>query len=464
MPELLTIWSKIWFSLWESLATVGLSLLIGGGLAFLEHFLKVKQSKVFSGLMALPVFLPGIIVATGFIAVWGNGGWVNELLIYINIGPIKFLYSAGAIIAANCFYNIPLTYLAVSIRLMSLNPYLEESGKIMGVSNWKNFLTITWPRVRGSVIGVGLVIFLYSFLSFALPLILGGIQYQTLEVYIYTLATQQLNIGAALGLALFQFVFLLLIILIFIKYIKLIYEKKVHSRKSGFSRNMILIWILRILLIIFILLPLTAMLVKGNIFNNFSSLIMAGFFPALFRSLLVAIISVSISLIIGLLFVLRKKQSGWLIVLLAISPVMLGVGFLFLWGKSYIAMGIAYIIILIPLIYYFLITLWNARPTNFTESIKIMGAAPKQQIMAYLTFLTPAIKRALALGMVLVMGDIAIASMLAPFLKPTGMSLSYQLLGTYRFSMASAGMSIVLIIIFIMILLIYGFRSKINQR
>ena len=455
---------QFWFSIWESLVTCGLSLLIGGGLALLEHYLKVKQSKIFSGLMALPVFLPGIIVATGFIVVWGNGGWVNDLLAYFDIGPIKFLYSAGAIIAGNCFYNIPLAYLAVSIRLLSLNPYLEESGEIMGASAWKSWQTITWPRLRGTIIGIGLVIFLYSFLSFALPLILGGIKYQTLEVYIYTLATQQLNLSAALWLAILQFIFLLLIILIFIKYIKIIYEKKVQPRISGFSKNILLIWILRIIIGLFVLLPLIAILIKGNIISNFTNLITVGFLPALLRSLLVAIFSVSASMIIGLLFLLRKKPSSWLIVLLAVSPVMLGVGFLFWWGKSYTAMALAYIIMLVPLVYYFLMTLWNARPAFFMESIKIMGANPKQQILASMNFLMPAIKRALALGIVLVMGDIAVASMLAPFLKPTAMSLSYQLLGSYRFSMASAGMSIVLIIILVMILLIYGFRSKVNQR
>ncbi|MBU1963471.1 hypothetical protein KKA57_02975, partial [Patescibacteria group bacterium] len=248
------------------------------------------------------------------------------------------------------------------------------------------------------------------------------------------------------------------------KYIKIIYEKKVQPRASSFSRNVLLIWVLRLIMGLFVLLPLIAILIKGNIFSNFSNLLTVGFLPALLRSLLVAFFSVSISLLIGLLFILRKKPSGWLIVLLAVSPVMLGVGFLFWWGKSYAAMALAYIIMLVPLIYYFLMTLWNARPAFFMESIKIMGANPKQQILAVVKFLKPAIKRALALGIVLVMGDIAVASMLAPFLKPTAMSLSYQLLGSYRFTTASAGMSLVLIIIFLMIIFIYGFRGKRSQR
>lgn len=456
--------SQFWFSIWESLATVGLSLLVGGGLAWLEHWLKVRPSRLFSGLMAIPVFLPGIVVATGLIAVWGNSGWINDMLGWAGIGPIKFLYSAGAIIAGNCFYNIPLAYLAVSTRLMSLNPYLEESGDIMGATRWQIWKTISWPRLRGTVIGISLVIFIYSFLSFALPLILGGVRYQTLEVYIYSLATQQLDFSAALMLSGLQFIFLLGIVLIFIRYIKLVYESKVRSFGSSSSDQAVIIWMLRFIISLFVLLPISAVLIKGNIFLYFDKLMEAGLLPALARSLAVAIISIALSLVLGLFIVTRRRQASGLIVMLAVSPVMLGVGLLFLWGNSYAAMVLAYAIMLLPLTYYLLLSLWNARPLFFTESLKIMGAKPSQQIWQYIVLLKPGIKNAIALGAVLVLGDIAIASLLAPFLKPTAMSLSYQLLGSYRFSLASAGMSLVLLIIFILILFIYGFNFEKYKR
>ena len=72
MPELATIFSRIWFSCWESIITVLLSLGVGGGLALIEYFFKLKKSKLFTGFMVLPVFLPGIVVATGFIVIWGS--------------------------------------------------------------------------------------------------------------------------------------------------------------------------------------------------------------------------------------------------------------------------------------------------------------------------------------------------------------------------------------------------------
>ncbi|MBU0670797.1 ABC transporter permease subunit, partial [Patescibacteria group bacterium] len=420
--------SKTWFSTWESVITVVLSLGVGGGLAILEYFLRIKRSKIFTGLMVLPIFLPGIVVATGFIVVWGNAGLINDLLKVLGVEQVKFLYSAGAIIAGNCFYNIPLAYLALSSKLANMHYYLEDQAKVMGASNIKTLLKITWPRIKNVVIGVGIIIFLYSFLSFALPLVLGGIKYQTLEVYIYSLITQQLDLKAALILAGLQFVGLLALILLLSGYLTNQSEKYFNISKDNNFKNSIFIFTVRILVLIFILLPIGGVLFKG--LGDIINLNSTTYWMGLFNSFWLALCSGAISL--GLVFILMntKKDLGkWSLVFLAISPIALGAGLLYLFGDSVLGMLLAYIFLSFPINYFLVSSFWKSRPAFFIESIKLLGADWKDEIKIISSYLSTTILKALAISIVFVMGDIAIVSVLAPYKFKTAMSLSYSYLG-----------------------------------
>lgn len=450
--------SKLWFSVWESLLTALLCLGIGGGLALLEQQLKIKSSKYFNALMAVPVFLPSLIVATGFIIIWGNAGVVNDVLGL----KIKFLYSPMAIIAAHCFYNIPLAYLAISMRLASTHNYLEEAAQVCGANKWQQFRNITWARIKNMTMGIGIVIFLYSFLSFAIPLVLGGVRYQTLEVYIYNLVTQQLNFSQAIWLALLQFFILFILILVFIKYLKNIQEKKIRDiQVEKNNKNNIIIWLLRFIIILFIGSPIMGLLIKGFAAFDFYKLIELGFVAAWLRSFFLASTAIVVVLIISLLILFKRPKFGrYFLFWLAVSPIMVGILLLLIFGKSLFIMPLAYVFLLLPLAYYLLASAWEARPSFFNDVLKILGANPWQRIKTSLHYLLPALIKVMALGYALVLGDIAIASLLAPYREPTAMSLSYGLLGAYGFTLASAMMSIVLLSIFVIIVFIYLLTYK----
>lgn len=465
----LTLINKFWFSLWQSCLCVIISLLIGGGLAWLENKLKIKSSRIFNGLMALPIFLPGVIVATGFIIIYGNNGLINQILVILHLPTLSILYHPGAIILAHAYYNIPLAYLALQARFYSLHPYLEEAGAVAGASAWQIFWRLSWPRLKNTVIGVSLLIFLYCFLSFSLPLILGGIKYQTIEVYIYSLITQQLNWPAALTMALLQSIFLIAVIIIFFKYLKNIHEP--HLQILKFQKKSITIFIIWAILMLFIITPLLAIIIKGFSYSNFIKLMDQGFLPALARSIIITVICSAVSLSI-IIFVLHKNNNTrqQLIFLLTLSPVTLGLLFLLILGKSYLAMLLAYLILILPLSYYLIHTAWEARPKFFLETINILGASHWQTIKAQLRYLTPTILKAAALSSALILGDITIANLLTPYLKPTAMSLSYSLMGNYRFTLATTSLAFILLFIFIIIILLlfiakhYDPTSKKNYR
>lgn len=448
----LTLINKFWFSFWQSCVCVIISLLIGGGLAFLENKLKIKSSRIFNGLMALPIFLPGIIVATGFIIIYGNNGLLNHILIWLHLPAISILYHPSAIILAHVYYNIPLAYLALQARLYSFHPYLEEAGEVAGASAWRIFWQISWPRLKNTVIGVSLLIFLYCFLSFSLPLILGGIKYQTIEVYIYSLITQQFNWPAASAIAILQCIFLIAVIIIFFKYLKNIHEPHLLVSKS--QKKIISISTIRAILTLFIITPLLAVIMRGFSYANFLKLLNLGFLPALIRSLIIVMACLIVSLGIIIFFLNKKKFGRQLIFLLTLSPVTLGLLFLLIFGKSYLAMLLAYLVLILPLSYYLIQAAWEARPNFFLETVDILGANHWQKIKTSLKYLMPTILKTSALGSALILGDITIANLLNPYLKPTAMSFCYSLMGNYRFTLATTGMAFILLLIFIIIMLL----------
>lgn len=449
MINWLSLGNRFWFSLWQSCLCVGLCLLLGGGLALLENKLKAKSSKIFLALMTLPVYLPGVIVATGFIIIYGNNGILNDILNFLHLADIQILYTPAAIILGHVYYNLPLAYLALHNRLYSLHNYLEEAGAVCGASPLQIFLKITWPRIKNTALGVALLIFIYCFLSFSLPLILGGIKYQTIEVYIYNLITQQLNFSGAVIVALLQSSFLILIILLFYKYLRNIHEPYLSSSIN--NKQNLIIYILRFLLIIFITAPIIALLYQAINFEYLQKLLALGFIAALGRSFFLAIISIIFSLIIIFLIINKKNNGRYFILCLTLSPVTLGSIFLLFMSKSYIAMLLSYLIMLLPLMYYLINSAYEAMPVFFTETLVILGANQWQKIKAQIKYLTPAILKSIALSMALILGDISIANLLSPIKQPTAMSLCYSLMGSYRFSLAICGMSIILLIIVILI-------------
>jgi thiamine transport system permease protein len=425
--------------------------MIGGGLALLSYTWKIKNSSWFDMAMIWPIFLPGSIVSLGFIIIWGNAGYANNLLHYFGFTRIQFLYSAFAVIASHCYYNIPFVYLAISGRLIKVNYFLEESAGVMGASHWFAFKSITWPRLRNTIIGVCLMVFIYSFMSFSPPLILGGIQYQTLEVYIYNLITQYFNFASAGILALVQFIGLIIILKIAGWRLISTHEDRVRSVNNYNSRRSVMVWLFRIIILFFLIAPIIGVLIDGfkEFGENLRVLLSAGYFFALARSLILFVSASALSLVVSISYIFnhKRKYVYWPIVILAISPVLYGLASRLIYGQSFWAMFLVYTILIFPVTYFLLNSLWEARPKLFTETLRILGSNKWQVLWAKFVYLKSGISKSIALALAYVLGDIAVANLLSPHLKPTAMSLSYNLIGSYRFGASATGMSLVLMTI-----------------
>jgi ABC-type Fe3+ transport system permease subunit len=138
-------------------------------------------------LVVVPFVLPTVVVGTAFAAL----GWRGSI---------------WAILAAHVFYNVAVVVRTVGGMWARLDRRVEEAAAMLGASPWTVFRTITFPLLRPAIIAAASIVFLFTFSSFGVILILGGFQYATLEVEIYRQAVMLFDLPLAAVLALAQLV------------------------------------------------------------------------------------------------------------------------------------------------------------------------------------------------------------------------------------------------------------------
>jgi thiamine transport system permease protein len=160
--------------------------------------------------------MPPILVVLGFVLFFGNAGWINRLLagmgngIFPGIfpgggGPLRILYRPGAVILAHGFYNFPLVIRLVGDGLAGARKAYSPAAASLGASPLIGALSVLLPLSFPSLLAASLLVFLYSFTSFAVVLVLGGgPAATTLAVEIYRYARLSLDYQNAGVLALVE--------------------------------------------------------------------------------------------------------------------------------------------------------------------------------------------------------------------------------------------------------------------
>jgi len=323
----------MYWDLQQALLTTILCLILGlPGSYFLTHT-KLKGKRVIRNLLTIPFILPPIVVLMGFIEVFGQGGLVNQLWYSLTgYQLIKIYNSYEGIILAHVFYNLPVIIRLAEIGWRTINPEMVGVAKSLGVSRFKIFLKIQLPHLFPILAAASLLVFIYAFNSFAIVLVLGGVQYQTLEVRIYSLAKMRFDFNAAAALTLIQILINIIVILSYLyfssKYeipsdeIQEFQEKSIKIKPINF-RNLTKLLIIGIYFgIITILSLLPIMGVFWSALSSSLNLISLDNFFSLFDRSLVSFIGVTpLEMISNSLFF-----GIWVLVLSTLLAIMLSFG------------------------------------------------------------------------------------------------------------------------------------------
>lgn len=191
-----------WFTLWQAVASTVLTLVVGlpGAALFARYSFAGK--RVIWAALVVPFVLPTVVVGIAFLGVVGPTGALG----------VDLSGTVWAILIAHVFFNYAVVVRTVGGAWASLDPALGEAARTMGASPWAAFREVTWPLLRPAVAAASSIVFLFTFTSFGVVLILGGVRNRTLEVEIYDQTARFLRLDVAAGLALLQLVFVVVVL------------------------------------------------------------------------------------------------------------------------------------------------------------------------------------------------------------------------------------------------------------
>ena len=142
-------------------------------------------------LVTVPFVLPTIVVALAFLAVLPDGmerGW-------------------AAILIAHAFFNVAVVVRIVGTFWAGIDPRASEAAATLGAGPWRRAREITLPLLSPALASAAAIVFLFTFTSFGVVLVLGGPSYSTVETEIYNQAVRIFDLRTAAVLSLVQLAF-----------------------------------------------------------------------------------------------------------------------------------------------------------------------------------------------------------------------------------------------------------------
>ncbi len=424
-------------------------------------------------LAGIPFAVPTIIVALAFIVFFGRNGILNATLMKLfntQKAPIDFLYSVYGLIIAHSFYNFPIAMRSISLSWESLNEDRESAALLLGASDWRIFKTIIFPALLPSIISSFLIIFLYSFFSFLIVLLFGGIGTTVLEVELYRTVRSTFNPRRAAFIILIESLISSGIAMLYV-HIHTVARKKnppLHSLRPTLplasSRHPLLeksaFALLMFLISFFLLAPLASIIARSFTQVNFTqtrtvtiapwlSLFSTRLFWKSFATtLFVGIASASLSVLSASVFAYFVFIKHFRVSVLSVAPIVvstLALGFGWTRLLSYaspIVLIVAQSAIAWPIAWMQLHNALTRIPSSVLDAATLLSSPTESFFLTLMPLCKKALGTAFAFSFAISVGDASLPLILS---IPNFHSLAllvFRLAGSYRFAQSAVAASV----------------------
>ena len=196
--------------LWTTLQVAILCTVLSVVLAFpVAYFLARTQSRYKSLLIILTVFpllVGNVVRAAGWMALLGNQGFVNAVLIWLGITqqPVKILYTPAAVVIGIIAVVLPYMILTLQSVIESIDRSVEEAAANLGARPITVFRRIILPLSLPGVLAGTVLVGILCMNAYATPVLLGGPQFKMMAPALYDQVARASNwpFGAALAFVL----------------------------------------------------------------------------------------------------------------------------------------------------------------------------------------------------------------------------------------------------------------------
>jgi thiamine transport system permease protein len=454
-----------WFTVWQATLSTVLTLAIGIPGAFVLARFRFRGSGIARSLIVVPFVLPTVVVGSAFLA--------------LGIGP-----SLGAILVAHLFFNYAVVVRTVGGLWAHLDPRQEDAARMLGASRLRAFTAVTLPALRPAIFAAAAIVFLFTFTSFGVVLVLGGPTHSTLETEIYRQTAQLLDLQTAAALSIVQ---LLAVLALLVVTERLAGRRGVAlslrgigstARRARTPGERLVVSGNLVLALVLLGGPIAVLVARsfdtpgGPGLANYRALgeLQAGsvlFVPpeeAILNSLLYAVVAMTIALVVGGLAafaVVRTRRAGAidaaLTLPLGVSAVTVGFGFLIALDEppldlrtEWILVPIAQALVAIPFVVRLTTPVLRAIDPRLREVAATLGASPRR---VWREIDLPIGSRALAVAggfaFAIALGEFGATVFLARPDRPTLPVVIFRLLGqpgSTTFGAAMAASTILLVL------------------
>ena len=194
-----TLWQVTLLACGQALLSVGLSLLMGIPIARVLFTYQFLGRGFMLALITVPFVLPTVVVALGFRSLFGDS-IPNGLIL---------------VVLAHAYINVAVVVRLVGAQWATLDPRMEVTAATLGAKPIRVFASITLPSLRNSIVLAASVVFIFSFSSLGIVVVLGdGSSTRTLEQVLLRSTSVLLDFPTALAAAILQLVVVIVVFLI----------------------------------------------------------------------------------------------------------------------------------------------------------------------------------------------------------------------------------------------------------
>ena len=177
--------------------STAIDLILGSLAAWLVIRARIYGRSLLDGLCMLPIAIPGLILAAGYISMTAPGAWLES------IGPTRNPFVI--LVIAYAVRRLPFVVRGVSAGLQQVPESMEEAARNLGASKRTTAIRITLPLITANLIAAGVLTFSFAMLEVSDSLILAQTsEYYPITKQIFRLATstgspEATNQAAAMG-------------------------------------------------------------------------------------------------------------------------------------------------------------------------------------------------------------------------------------------------------------------------
>jgi thiamine transport system permease protein len=172
----------------QALTSTALALVVGLPIANVVSRYRYRGRSLAQALVTVPFVLPTVVVALAFRSLLGDGV------------PEGF----ALVVVAHAYVNLAVVARIVGSQWAQHDADYENVARTLGATRWRAFVDVTLPSLRPAIASSAAVVFVFSFTSLGIVLLLGDQSTRTLESQILRQTSILLDFPGAAATAFVQ--------------------------------------------------------------------------------------------------------------------------------------------------------------------------------------------------------------------------------------------------------------------